>query len=194
MAIKFHSHLLDTTERIVFFDIDSTLTSAVDHHILNYQPAYRASKQAVYDRHQWKTIKFGDYIELSSSCLALFANFLAQTGARAVCVSSWNCVRHDGIYLQELQQAFETISEFPKDWLLGFSGVGGGDRWKWSITPFLLETGFKGDLIAIDDKACDYSNQNIAIKVDSLIGFSYREYEKGLSRFGIDEGLVYQNE
>ena len=192
MKSNINEALLKDTQRIVFFDIDSTLTSVIDHHTLNYQMANQLHKRESYDEYNWKTIKFADYIELSSSCLALFANFLRQTGAKAVCISSWNTDRHDGIFLKELQEAFESISEFPNDWLLGFTGCCGGDRWKYTIEPFLKEYDFTGAYLAIDDRVIEYSNTSRAVQVDPRSGFSFREYEECLKLFGISEGLSYE--
>jgi hypothetical protein len=193
MKSKINEHLLEDTQRIIFFDIDSTLTSVIDHHTLAYQTANQLHKRETHESYNWKTIRFPDYVELSSSCLALFANFLRQTGAKAVCISSWNTMRCDGVYLKELQEAFESISEFPSDWLLGFTGCGGGDRWEYTIKPFLEEYDFTGSYVAIDDRASEYSNQSKAVSVDPRTGFSYREYEACLSLFGIKEGMVYSH-
>jgi hypothetical protein len=179
-------HLMKETERIVFFDIDSTLTSSVDHYTLVNQPSYMAYKKSIFNQN-WKTIGLYDFMELSQSSIALFACFLRQTGAKAVCISSWNTERYNGIFLKELKEAFEAVSDFPENWFLGCAGGSGGDRYTYTIIPFLSETEFNGDYIAIDDGAFEYKEQKRTIGVDGKIGFNIHDYEKGLALFDIKE-------
>lgn len=193
-SVNIHQHLFEKTDRIVFFDIDSTLTSSIEHHTLTYQNAYHDFKKSLFNEN-WKTISFADFIELSQSSIALFANMLAQTGAKAVCISSWNTNRYDGIFLKEFQEAFESVSDnFPEDWFLGYAGGSGGDRHKYTIAPFLKETNFKGDYIALDDGAKHYSDQKRAVEVDGKLGFNFYDYEKALQLFGIDEEVKLEED
>lgn len=186
MRIMIHEHLLASTERIVFFDIDSTLSSAVDHCTLAYQPSYNAYKKSIYNDN-WKTIRFANFVELSQSSIALFAKFLEQTNAKAICIASWNTDRHEGVFIHELKEAFEALSEFPDDWFLGCAGGGGGDRDVYTIKPFIKKLGFSGDFIAIDDSVFSYTDKSYAIKIDGRLGFNIHDYEKGLALFGINE-------
>lgn len=177
--------LLAKTERIIFFDIDCTLTSSVDHFLQPHQKGFVAYKESLMK--DWKTIKKFDFCELSFTCLGLFASLLKQTNAKAVCISSWNTNRYDGIFKKELPEAFEQFSAFPKDWFLGFYAGGGGDRYKYTIKPFIKEYNFTGQYIALDDGGFEYGNQNKVVTVRGQKGFDIDDYTKALSLFGIDD-------
>lgn len=193
MLLKIHKHLLSKTENIVFFDIDSTLTSTTEHFTLLEQPSYEARIKSMYQK-KWKTISYWDYLELSHASIALFAAFLRQTGAGAVCISSWNTDRYNGLFIKELQEAFETISEFPDDWFLGYVGCTGGDRWSHSIKPFIKETGFTGKFVALDDGGFEYSDKDNVVIVNGQLGFNIIDYKKALSILSIDEKIKLSND
>ena len=176
--------LFAQTQRIIFFDIDATLTSSIDNLVLHDQPIQDAFKRQLFDEN-WKTISFTDFRELDPSSLALFSRLLRQTGAKAVCISSWNT--DDNRYLSELKSAFEAFVVFPDDWLLGCTGGGGGQRDHHAIKPFVLKSGFQGEYIALDDGAHHYIDQSRAIKVDGSLGFTIYDYKKALGLFGITE-------
>jgi hypothetical protein len=185
MAIYINKRILPKTKKIIFFDIDSTLSTSTDHHFFGRMKNYQDYKKSIYQ--DWETIRFYDFQSLSHSCIALFAGLLAQTGAKAVCVSSWNRSSKAELYVKELQQAFETMGEFPEDWLLGFSGCGGGDRYEHSMLPLIKEIKFKGEYVALDDGGFEYSNQENVIIVDGRLGFNFYDYEKALKVLKVDE-------
>jgi hypothetical protein len=176
--------LFAQTQRVIFFDIDATLTNAVDHSSLLDHPTQEAFKQQLFDE-SWKTIMFADFRELHPSSLALFACLLRQTGAKAVCISSWNT--DDVGYVAELKAAFERFADFPDGWLLGYSGGCGGQRDITAIKPFMEETGFDGEYIALDDGAFEYLDQSRAIIVDGRLGFTIYDYQKALALFSITD-------
>ena len=147
--------------------------------------SYDTEKRNLYNK-KWNKIKQFDFIHLSVLSVNLFASFLNQYNAKAVCVSSWNIKGHDDPeeYLNQLKTAFESLSEeFPKEWLLGFSGGSGGDRHNYSILPFIEKTNFQGKYIAIDDGAFEYSDQSYTIQVNGQHGFSREDFIKASENF-----------
>jgi hypothetical protein len=169
---------LDNMQNIVFFDIDATLTSTIDHYILKSQEKNEKIVKSLYK--DWETITYHDYAELTHSCIALFASFLKQTNSKAVCISAWNYSPEPELYTKELSEAFEGISDFPQDWLLGYAGGGGGDRWRSAIKPFLDKYNFGVPHVALDDGGFEYSNQDNVVIIDGKLGFNYYDYLKAL--------------
>jgi hypothetical protein len=191
--IYYNSVILKKTDKIIFFDIDSTLTSSFERHFACNNENYLNFKKSQHKG--WKSIKMVDFKELSYTAVGLFANLLKQTNAKAVCVSSWNInnfkSESNEEYLSELKEAFETISsEFPEDWLLGFSGAGGGDRHIYSVLPFIEETQFTGLYSAIDDGAFEYSDQSYTVQVNGRNALTYEDYIKVLEIFKMEKKLV----
>ena len=126
---------------------------------------------------------------MSESSIALFAQFLKQTGAKAICIASWNTDNHEGIYLSELKEAFETLCEFPDDWLVGYAGKNGGDRWTHVIEPFLSITGVTGEHVTFDDAGWEYADQSKTVLIDGRLGFNYMDYEQGLTILKVNEEM-----
>lgn len=180
---------LDNMQNIVFFDIDSTLSSSVDHCVLKEQHQDIKITKNLYQN--WETISYYNYAELSHSSVALFAYFLKQTNSKAVCISSWNKHQKAELFIKELSEAFETISDFPDDWLLGISGLCGGDRWKHSIEPFIKEHNVQVPFVALDDAGWNYSDQSKAVLVDGRLGFNIIDYMKALKILNLKEELEY---
>lgn len=121
--IYYKEELLQDTENLVFFDIDATLSSSNEWQLLIKNPKYKAFKESFYK--EWETIKFVYFKNLNHTSIALFANLLRQTNSKAFCISSWNTKGHNispNLYIQQLQEAFQSIYEyFPDNWLLGYS-------------------------------------------------------------------------
>lgn len=187
--IYYKEELLQDTENLVFFDIDGTLSSTNEWQLLMDSPKYKSFKESFHQN--WKTIKMVDFRLLNHTSIALFANLLHQTNSKAVCVSSWNtrgCMVCPDLYFKQLQEAFQSIYQhFPDNWLLGFSGSGGGDRTTHSIIPFINETGFKGKYISIDDGGFEYKDQSSVVIVNSRNGFEHYNYKEALELFDINE-------
>ena len=176
--IYFDKNILVNTDKIVFFDIDQTLSSMNEFFAMQQSKSYDSKKRNLYNE-KWNKIKKFDFVHLSILSVNLFASLLEQHNAKAVCVSSWNIKGYNNPeeYLNQLKTAFESLSgEFPKDWLLGFSGASGGDRHLYSVTPFLEETNFKGKYISIDDGAFEYSDQSYTVQVNGQHGFSRENF------------------
>lgn len=194
--IYYKEEILKETQNIVFFDIDQTLSSSTDFHYTFDEDKLQNYKKSLYNK-QWKTIKLFDFQCLNQTSLALFACFLRQTNSKAVCVSSWNTTRPEiaHLYFKELKESFEVFSSlFPDNWLLGFSGCGGGDRHTHSIIPFLKETNFKEKYIAIDDSGISYKDHSYCVIVDGKTAFHCKEYLEGLKLFGLEEEIMYPDD
>lgn len=177
--------LMNNAENIVFFDIDGTLTSSTDHFILKHQKSTKELTHKLYKN--WKTIGLYDYSELTHSCIALFSLFLRQTNSKAICISSWNNNENPELYIKELTEAFEGISDFPQDWLLGFIGGSGGDRFSTDINPFIKNLNIKKPYVILDDGGFTYSKKENVVIVDGRLGFNIYDYEKALNILKIKE-------
>lgn len=186
--IYYKEEILQDTENLVFFDIDGTLSSSNEWQLLMKNPKYKAFKESFYK--EWETIKFIDFKNLNHTSIALFANLLRQTNSKAVCISSWNIKGHNispNLYIQQLQEAFQSIYEyFPDNWLLGYS-YGEIDRNISAIQPFIEKTHFDGKYITLDDGGFQYLDQSLTVIVNSRNGFNHQDYEKALKLFNIKE-------
>ena len=194
--IYYKKNILKETQNIVFFDIDQTLSSSIDFHYTFDEDKLQNYKKSLYNK-EWKTISLFEFQNLNQTSLALFACFLKQTNSKAVCVSSWNTTNSEiaDLYFKELKESFESISSlFADNWLLGFSGGGGGDRHTFSIVPFLEETNFKGKYIAIDDGGICYTDKSYCVIVNGQTAFHCKEYLEGLKLFGLKEEIIHPDE
>lgn len=181
--------LTDSTDNIIFFDIDGTLSSNSDFFVLKQEQSHIDFCKYLFSQYDFKTIKYFEFETLSHSSIALFAKLLTVTNSKAVCLSSWINSKEPELFIKELSICFNLIADFPKDFLIGFTSGGGGDRHNLDILPFLDKYNISLPWIAIDDGFHQYINCYRTVNVVSNDAFILKDFNKALSLLNVNYNL-----
>lgn len=179
-------------KNIVFFDIDCTLSSAIDEEIRNQsdEDCIIYAEKLGFIQENFLLFNAFDVAVPQKSSLDLFAYFLKITNSKAICISSWASVSNGQKCIDEIENIFSLISsEFEKDWLVGLTNGCGGDRWASYIKPFTEDIHPTCNHVAFDDGAHEYSNTETTIHVDSMLGLNIYDFINGLRVLGYNEKL-----
>lgn len=175
--------------RVIFFDIDSTLGgNSFFHGLLSFE-GQREEKRIEFEA--WKAannieyFKFIDYIALEKTCLGMFLRTLLDTGAVPFSISSWvtscsvgaekrNVENFNAIDLMDL--VFKgVLNEWDMTNIIGGRSLNPLDRGDF-CEALAKKYGF--DYLIIDDSWHVYENKKNLIEVDGNCGFQYKDYRK----------------
>lgn len=168
-------------QNYVFFDIDGTLSSALDElsRIKTDQDCYDYANKLGFDSNDFQVFHVFDLAVPQKSSLEIFAQFLKDTNSKAICTASWLSASKGEQGLNELAKLFSLITnEFPNDWLVGCTNGCCGDRWEAYIEPF-KKIHPKSCVIAIDDSAKEYQNKEYSIETNAEYGLLKSDMDKG---------------
>lgn len=176
-------------ENYAFFDIDCTLSSAIDEQLSfpTDESCLEYADKLGFKQSEFKLFTPFDLAVPQKSSLDIFGYMLDKTNTKAISISSWGSIKNGEVFIDELQRLFALISNrFPDDWLVGQSDGCGGDRWKHYVEPF---TRFHPTCkhVAFDDGAHEYSNTETTIHVDSMLGLNVYDVMRGAKILGITE-------
>lgn len=170
---------IKNVEKIIFFDIDQTLTSVVNFCTLSLNENHNnLIKDKYYNK--FKTLKLCDIGTLERPSVALFAELLKTTNSKAFCIASWSNVQQGKLNINEIMSLFSDFADFPDDWLIGCSFSSCLDRYSTYILPIIEKINFEGKFAVIDDGGFNYIENKNTVIVDGRLGFTIYDFFKVL--------------
>lgn len=170
-------------ERVIFFDIDSTLGGNTSHHgIYSFEKNLNEKLEVFEAFKKENNVNFSaaDFIAVDATCLAMFFRTLKDTNSVAFCISSWvtTCsTRGDKSNINPMTLMEKVFQETFTEWESG-TVVGGYSQEPSSRGVFCKKVAeaITADYFIIDDSHKEYDVRDGLVEVDGDCGFVYRDY------------------